>query len=165
MPAYCVGFVLHDVYSKRIKIKLSGVIALGFFAITAMLFALDNIIVDIFLPTIFAIFTFYIFIALNSILSMGRENIIIKCVRAFGKINFSVYLIHSFVAYEGSLLLLRFISYVAPGGVNESIVFLVYLPFAYLVIFCLAKLFEFYLLGVNKMVTMFSKKTDKEAKF
>lgn len=114
LTPFCLGIVLYDLVCHRNQAKLAPYGALVLFVISVILFYGEYKYSFVFCPTFVAASFMLLYWHLinsekfNSV--VHGSNKIVKTICSFGKLSFSIYLTHSFIAYDLSANCLKILS-------------------------------------------------------
>lgn len=145
LPSFSLGFSLYD-WKKNYQSNIKGlkifILCFMLELFTVILFYSDLKYAFVFVPTIFSAF----FCVLFSLVSEKIERNLTKfrILEKWGEYSFAVYLVHSLIAWEGSMVMMH-IWQILFKDISEVIAFIIWLPIAYLIIWYVGKVFSRYL--------------------
>lgn len=144
LTPFALGIVLFDISRRFNSSKLFPCFSLVLLMISAILFYGEYKYSFVFCPSFVAasFVFFYLYILNNKMTYNGineNKNVIVRIISRFGKISFSIYLIHSFIVYDFSILCLRFLR---PVYNNDFLWYLILLPIEYCLIYVLGSIYN-----------------------
>jgi len=127
LPGFSVGFLLYDWYRNKNSISYPGIKGWSLILMAFAIFFMPSPITYILLPFLFSLGFYYIFLWLMP----AYEAIPItvkRFVRKYGDNSYAIYLIHPYLAFELSLLVISLVH------ISHPILFIEWLPILYLLV-------------------------------
>lgn len=127
LPGFSVGFLLYDWYKSKNSISNPGIKGWGFILFSFAIFFMPSPITYIVLPFLFSLGFYYIFLWLVPV--YDAIPITVKRVLSkYGDNSYAIYLIHPYLAFELSLLLISLVH------ISHPILYLLWLPILYILV-------------------------------
>lgn len=144
LPTFSIGFALYDWKKNHHTDKrlLKILLCISFAISSVALFFSGIEYAFVFVPTVFAAFFSILFSLTSDIIEKYSNRM--GAFQKWGEYSFAVYLTHSLIVYEGSTIILR-MSQKVFSNCSHTIVFILWLPIAYMVVYFVGKVFTKYL--------------------
>ena len=151
LSSFSIGFSLFDWKrnSRKMNKHILTVLCASLGVVSVLMFYSDVEHIFAIVPSVFSSFFACLFAVTSA--KIEKNSLKTTLMQKWGKHSYSIYLVHSLIVYEGSKLVIHLWKVVFPN-VSQGIIFIIWLPIAYVIIYGVGILFTKYLSVWNKLL-------------
>lgn len=145
LASFSIGFSLFDWKrnNRAVNKYILAILCVCLGLLSALMFYSNIEHIFVFVPSVFSSFFACLFALTSEKIEKNSHKTIL--MQKWGNHSYSIYLVHSLIVYEGSKVVTHLWNVVFPN-ISQGIVFIIWLPIAYAIIYCVGRLFSRYLL-------------------
>jgi len=151
LPSFAMGYTLYDwkVNNRKYNKWCLLLLCVFFGAVSVVLFFSNLNHAFVFVPTVFSMFFCVLFILLSE--KIEKISTKTKIMQRWGEYSYAIYLTHSLIVYECSVIVIRLWEFVF-NDTLQIFCFVIWVPIAYAIVYYVSRIFTWYLNHITQLL-------------